>query len=104
MGPLVIGFVAAVGHDRLGRDDRCGRSGPSGPTRPHRPGQSEVRAATAVGLSTIGITVLAALLLYPVFQAMMLRWWTAGLRFGPLTVTSHLRTGKVYRIYVRFLG
>jgi uncharacterized membrane protein YjgN (DUF898 family) len=49
------------------------------------------------------VTILAVLLLYPVFQAMMLRWWTSGLRFGHLTVTSHLPTGKVYRVYVRFL-
>jgi uncharacterized membrane protein YjgN (DUF898 family) len=59
--------------------------------------------AITVGMATIGVTLLAVMLLYPVFQAMMLRWWTSGLQFGPLTVTSHLRTGPVYRVYVRFL-
>ncbi|MEX0752306.1 MAG: DUF898 family protein [Xanthobacteraceae bacterium] len=45
----------------------------------------------------------AAAVLYPVFQALVLRWWSSGLRFGSVTVTSHLRTGPVYRAYFRFL-
>ncbi len=48
-------------------------------------------------------SALAAAVFYPAFQAMMLRWWTAGLRFGDVTVTSHLRTGQIYRAYFRFL-
>jgi uncharacterized membrane protein YjgN (DUF898 family) len=47
--------------------------------------------------------VLAAAVLYPAFQALLLRWWTAGLRFGDVAVTSRLRTGQVYRAYFRFL-
>ena len=37
----------------------------------------------------------AALLLYPVFQAMLLRWWASGLRFGEVTadVAPAHRTG-----------
>ncbi len=103
MGPLVIGFVALtvlIDWDAMtaavdqGHQDQVGRIARANP---------RFALATAVGLSTIGTAVLAALLLYPVFQAMMLRWWTAGLRFGTLTVTSHLRTGEVYRVYLRFL-
>jgi uncharacterized membrane protein YjgN (DUF898 family) len=45
-----------------------------------------------------------AALLYPLFQAMMLRWWASGLCFGTLTVTSRLRIGAVYALYTRFLG
>ena len=48
-------------------------------------------------------SALAAAVFYPAFQAMMLRWWTAGLRFGDVTVKSHLRTGQIYRAYFRFL-
>ncbi|HET7679635.1 MAG TPA: DUF898 family protein [Xanthobacteraceae bacterium] len=48
-------------------------------------------------------SALAAAVLYPAFQAMMLRWWSAGLRFGDVTVTSRLRTGQIYRAYFRFL-
>jgi uncharacterized membrane protein YjgN (DUF898 family) len=46
----------------------------------------------------------AAALLYPVFQAMVLRWWTSGLRVGDMTATSRLRTGQMYRLYLRFFG
>jgi uncharacterized membrane protein YjgN (DUF898 family) len=51
-----------------------------------------------------GWTVVAAGLLYPAFQALMLRWWTAGLRFGGLASESRLRTSQVYRAYLRFVG
>jgi uncharacterized membrane protein YjgN (DUF898 family) len=44
-----------------------------------------------------------AAILFPVFQAMMLRWWIAGLRFDDLTVRSHLRTGQIYGAYLRFM-
>ena len=33
----------------------------------------------------------------------MMRWWISGLRFGAMTVRSHLSTAKVYRVYLRFL-
>ena len=52
---------------------------------------------------SMGWSVLAAALLYPAFQAMVLRWWVSGLRFGELTVTSRLRTVTVYALYLRFM-
>ena len=60
---------------------------------------------TAFGIAavTIGWAILAAAALYPAFQAMMLRWWASGLRFGAITVTSRLGTRQVYGIYMRFL-
>jgi uncharacterized membrane protein YjgN (DUF898 family) len=47
--------------------------------------------------------LLAIAILYPLFQAMVLRWWMSGLRFGDVTVTSHLRTAQVLGLYGRFL-
>jgi hypothetical protein len=35
---------------------------------------------------------------------MVLRWWISGLRLGALTVRSQLRTGPIYRAYLRFMG
>jgi uncharacterized membrane protein YjgN (DUF898 family) len=62
-------------------------------------------AAAAIGFSgALFWSFTAALLLYPVFQALLLRWWLSGLRFGDVTVTSHVRTGKVYGAYLRFIG
>jgi uncharacterized membrane protein YjgN (DUF898 family) len=50
-----------------------------------------------------GIAVGMAALLYPVFQAILLRWWSSGLRFGPIEMRSTLRIRHVYAAYVRFL-
>jgi uncharacterized membrane protein YjgN (DUF898 family) len=62
-------------------------------------------AAWAAGFALISITwsVIAIAALYPAFQAMVLRWWISGLRFGELSATSHLRTGAVYSLYWRFV-
>jgi uncharacterized membrane protein YjgN (DUF898 family) len=51
----------------------------------------------------VSASIALAALLFPVFQAMMLRWWLSGLRFGGLTLRSHLRTRQIYGAYLRFL-
>ncbi len=50
-----------------------------------------------------GLAACAAALLYPAFQAMVLRWWSSGLRFGEFELRSSLRTRQVYGAYVRLL-
>ena len=55
-------------------------------------------------VSAIVASIVAAAVFYPVFQAMVLRWWIGGLRLGPLTVRAQLRTGPIYGAYLRFLG
>src|SRR5262249_53424767 len=47
--------------------------------------------------------LLSFAVLYPIFQAMLLRWWASGLRFGAVALTSRLRTAQVYGVYARFL-
>jgi uncharacterized membrane protein YjgN (DUF898 family) len=58
----------------------------------------------AIGIGGIAGSVLVAVLVYPVFQAIVYRWWLSGLRFGDITVTSRLRIGQVYLIYLRYIG
>ena len=60
----------------------------------------KVFIVAGTGLATGAI---AAVLLYPLFAATMMRWWISGLRFGAVTVRSQLATAQVYRIYLRFL-
>jgi uncharacterized membrane protein YjgN (DUF898 family) len=60
------------------------------------------RATVLTGLMTIWL-LLSFALFYPIFQAMVLRWWASGLRFGEVVVTSHLRTAQVYGVYAHFL-
>jgi uncharacterized membrane protein YjgN (DUF898 family) len=57
----------------------------------------------AIGLFFIAMfaSILVAVLLYPVFQAIKLRWWISGLRFGGVAVSSRLRIRQVYRVYLR---
>jgi len=59
----------------------------------------------AIGLMVIAFcaSILVAVVLYPVFQAVKLRWWISGLRFGDVAVTSRLRIRQVYRVYLRLL-
>jgi uncharacterized membrane protein YjgN (DUF898 family) len=60
----------------------------------------------AVGFGIIGLmsSLILALLLLPVFHAIVTRWWVSGLRFGDMTAVSHLRTRDVYAAYLRFVG
>ncbi len=60
----------------------------------------------AVGVAAFAGTfsVVMVAVLYPVFQAMLLRWWIDGLRLGGLTSHSGLRTRAIYGAYLRFLG
>lgn len=60
-------------------------------------------AALGIGLMAIVWAVLAAAVFYPAFQAITLRWWLSGIRFGKISISSTLRAGKVYAVYVRFL-
>jgi uncharacterized membrane protein YjgN (DUF898 family) len=48
-------------------------------------------------------SIVAVIVLYPAFEAIVTRWWLSGLRFGDIAVTSFLRTGQIYRIWLRFL-
>jgi uncharacterized membrane protein YjgN (DUF898 family) len=45
-----------------------------------------------------------AALLYPAFQAVVMRWWSSGLRFGIIEMKSRLRMRNVYGAYARFVG
>jgi uncharacterized membrane protein YjgN (DUF898 family) len=56
-----------------------------------------------VAIAASATSFIALPLLYPVFQAVKLRWWISGLRFGEVTVTSRLRAGQVYWVYLRLL-
>jgi uncharacterized membrane protein YjgN (DUF898 family) len=63
----------------------------------------QLGVALGVVIATSSAGILVAVLLYPVFQAVKLRWWISGLRFGEVAVTSRLRIRQVYRVYLRLL-
>jgi uncharacterized membrane protein YjgN (DUF898 family) len=104
MGPLLLGFVgmiAAVDWKALASAVSAGGPGALGGIDSLSP--NFAGAITFMVIATIW-SVLAAAVLYPVFQAMVLRWWVSGLRFGNMSATSRLRTGQMYGLYLRFVG
>jgi uncharacterized membrane protein YjgN (DUF898 family) len=64
---------------------------------------SGFRRAIGIAFLCVAIAALAAVLLYPLFQTISLRWWISGLRFGDVAVISRLKTVQVYRVYLRFV-
>ncbi|MEA2931007.1 MAG: hypothetical protein QOG38_3435, partial [Hyphomicrobiales bacterium] len=101
MVPLLFGIVAAIGAvDWTALGEAMKRSSDD-PTK--WLDEAQIGSAAALAALGIGWSILAAAALYPLFQAMVLRWWISGLRFGALTVRSRLRTGSVYGLYMRFV-
>jgi uncharacterized membrane protein YjgN (DUF898 family) len=103
LGPAAIGLITLVSSIdwsavadavRRGGGDLIGRVDGAAPNL--------VEALTFL-IFSLGWGTLAGAMLYPAFQAMMLRWWASGIRFGDLVAESRLRTGQMYRIYLRFL-
>jgi uncharacterized membrane protein YjgN (DUF898 family) len=105
VGPLAFALifaVAAVDWDQIATAGGASSDGTDflnrlEKTSPH------LYAALGILIGAIFFSLLMAIVLFPVFQAMVLRWWISGLRFGGLTIRSQLRTGLIYGAYLRFL-
>ena len=67
-------------------------------------GNPGLGAAIVFAMLMAGTSVALAAVLYPAFQAVVLRWWSSGLRFGEIEVRSRLRMRHVYGAYARFVG
>ncbi len=97
--PFIFGLIVALG----GVDwNAVGQAVQRGGDVAGRLESANVGGAIVIAILSFSWTVLAVALLYPVFQAMVLRWWISGLRFGDLAVTSRLSMRTVYGIYARF--
>ncbi|MBO0753971.1 MAG: DUF898 family protein, partial [Bradyrhizobiaceae bacterium] len=59
-----------------------------------------------VGLvtATTLVSALLAVVLYPAYQAIVMRWWLGGLRLGSAAAASDLRIGRYYEAYVLYLA
>jgi uncharacterized membrane protein YjgN (DUF898 family) len=58
-----------------------------------------------LGLLIPGVTwtLIAGIILYPAYQAIVMRWWLGGLRLGGTAVASDLRMRNYYGAYLRYL-
>jgi uncharacterized membrane protein YjgN (DUF898 family) len=103
VGPVVGGLSAAIHMiDWTALSDAVNEGG-SGLGERVEATNPEYPSAVIYVIGTATWAVVAAVVLYPAFQTMVMRWWVGGLRFGDVEVTSRLRTGQVYRAYFRFL-
>jgi uncharacterized membrane protein YjgN (DUF898 family) len=61
--------------------------------------------ALGLGLLTAGVSVSVVLgfLLYPAYQAVVMRWWLGGVRLGGTAASSDLRTRRYYGAYLRYI-
>jgi uncharacterized membrane protein YjgN (DUF898 family) len=103
VGPIIAAIVATAGlidWDALSTAIAQGDDNAGNRLIEH---SRQLKLAVTIISAAAGISVLAVVLLYPLFQAVKLRWWISGLRFGEVAVTSRLRTGKVYRVYLRLI-
>ena len=103
MAPLALtaaAFVEAVDWSALA--DAVGQGGDDAMARVEG-GNPALGEIIVFAMLMTGLSVLLAVLLYPVFQAVVLRWWTSGLRFGEIEAKSSLRIRHVYGAYMRFL-
>jgi uncharacterized membrane protein YjgN (DUF898 family) len=66
-------------------------------------GNPALASVVVFGMLMAGAAATMAALLYPAFQAMVLRWWASGLCLGEITFKSRLRTANIYGAYMRFL-
>jgi uncharacterized membrane protein YjgN (DUF898 family) len=101
MVPLIAGLVAGIGALDWTALGQAIQNSDSNATK----WIDDAQIGSAVAFAVLGISwaIIAAAGLYPVFQAMVMRWWISGLRFGTLTATSRLRIGSVYGLYLRFV-
>jgi uncharacterized membrane protein YjgN (DUF898 family) len=101
VGPIVVGLgvlSAQIDWDALSRLMDKGVDAETGQVIGNM-----LAPGIGVAIAAVTTSCIALPLLYPVFQAVKLRWWLSGLRFGEVTVTSRLRVGQVYRVYLRLL-
>jgi uncharacterized membrane protein YjgN (DUF898 family) len=64
--------------------------------------KSVVAATALMGIALSWLTF-AVILFYPALQAIVMRWWLAGLRLGGTAAASDLRKRRFYGAYLRYL-
>jgi uncharacterized membrane protein YjgN (DUF898 family) len=63
-----------------------------------------IKTAGAALLAGAAGATLMGVVLYPAYQAIVMRWWLGGLRLGGAAVASDLRAGSYYVAYLLYLA
>jgi uncharacterized membrane protein YjgN (DUF898 family) len=101
--PLALAFRGFVGLDWQALIDAIAQGGDDVMSKVEG-GNPGLGSTIVFAMLMGGTSVVIGALLYPAFQALTLRWWSSGLRFGTIEVRSHLRTRNIYGAYGRFVG
>jgi uncharacterized membrane protein YjgN (DUF898 family) len=104
IGPLLLGLIFAIQGINWGALAEAVERGGDNVIGRIESASPNFGAVLAFAIMASIWSVVAAALLYPAFQAITLRWWTSGLRFGPMAAKSRLRVSQMYGLYLRFLG
>jgi len=56
-----------------------------------------------MGIGGIALSIILLVVLYPAFQAIVMRWWLAGLRLGGASAASNLPIRRYYGAYLLYL-
>jgi uncharacterized membrane protein YjgN (DUF898 family) len=104
MGPLAAAIIVPIAAIDWSKIVTAFGNDPDAFMRRLMSDNPELVKALAGAIGLLNLSVLFAVVLFPVFQAMVLRWWIDGLRVGEVSIGSQLRVGTIYYAYVRFIG
>ena len=91
---VLIAFTGVIGLFRQ-LQKACGSNLASGVRR-----TAAIEALMAIGAMVLVFWVFA-FVVYVMLQAIMMKWWLAGLRFGPLEIRTTLRRRSIFGAYFR---
>jgi uncharacterized membrane protein YjgN (DUF898 family) len=105
MAPTLIALSALLAVDWAGIGRLMQRGGTTGDILERIALQApEFYGAIGLFVVALGFAACAALILFPAFQTIVMRWWVSGIRFAGIKVSSQLRMFDVYKAYLRFVA
>ena len=91
---MAIAFLGMIGYFA----QKGVRFGPADQNTP----QARAAAAMVGGVALAGMPVV--FIVYALLQAIMMKWWLAGLQFGPLEIRTVLKKRRIFGAYFRFVA
>jgi uncharacterized membrane protein YjgN (DUF898 family) len=103
VGPLAAGLAAAVTMIDWPAVSRAAEHGTLASMIATMNGSDSTAQGLALFAGGIAWSVFFGVLLYPAYQAIVMRWWLGGLRLGGAAAASDLRIRRYYGAYLRYL-
>jgi len=103
VGPLVVGFAEAVRLIDWPAVTEALALGNPASIMTALADNDRTMAAVGLLATAVPSSVFLGIVLYPAYQAIVMRWWLGGLRIGGAAASSDLRMGRYYGAYLRYL-